>query len=425
MITKKSVSEVPLLDLNAQYSSIRHEVKEAINKVLESQYFIMGSEVESFEEQIADYCNTAHAIGCASGSDALLLSLMALDIGPGDAVITSPYTFFATGGAIARLGATPVFLDINPKSYNLDPKQTEFFLAGIHPLNDKLGIKPEKVKAIIPVHLYGQMADMDPLMELAREFDIAVIEDAAQSIGAEYKGQRAGSIGDFGCFSFFPSKNLGGYGDGGMITTNDSEMAEKLDVLRLHGAKPKYHHSVVGINSRLDALQAAVLKVKLKYLDDWSAARREKAMNYNRLFEETGLTREFEDLSCTPECCAQGKKGCELNSTRSKVFCPQEVEGNPEKGGRHIYHQYVIRTGGRQEIMDALDEHNIGHSIYYPISLHEQECFAYLGYKAGDCPVSHCASNTTLALPIYPELDLEQQEYVVDVIKETLNKLNS
>jgi|AntRauTorckE6833_2_1112554.scaffolds.fasta_scaffold03131_5 dTDP-4-amino-4,6-dideoxygalactose transaminase len=416
MATKTEITEVPLLNLNAQYEYIKDEIKEAIDRVLESQYFIMGPEVESFEKQVADYCNSKYAIGCASGSDALLLSLMALDIGPGDAVITTPYTFFATAGAISRLGATPVFLDINPRSYNLDPGQVEDFLSGNHPLNSKLDIWSDDVKAMIPVHLYGQMADMDPIMNLSQEYEISVIEDAAQAIGSEYKGRRAGSIGDFGCFSFFPSKNLGGYGDGGLVTTNDPDMAEKLDVLRRHGSKPKYHHRMVGINSRLDAIQAAVLKVKLKYLDGWSEQRREKALTYNRLFKEAGLMGNIEKKSDEKQW-ANG----DANDLDKKVFLPQEIYGSPEANGRHIYHQYVIRTGMRQKIMEALDANNIGHSIYYPVSLHEQKCFAYIGYEAADCPESHNASNTTLALPVYPELTKEQQQYVVETIDETLN----
>lgn len=405
MTTEAITPEVPLLNLNAQYESIKDEVKQAIDKVLESQYFILGPEVKDFEKQMADYCQTEHAISCASGSDALLLSLMALDIGPGDAVITTPFTFFATAGAIARLGATPVFLDINPITYNIDSVQVEEFLAGENSLNKKLNIDAESVKAIIPVHLYGQMADMDPIMELAEYHNIRVIEDAAQAIGSEYKGLNAGSVGNFGCFSFFPSKNLGGYGDGGMVTTNNDEMAEKLKVMRLHGAKPKYHHSLIGINSRLDALQAAVLKVKLKYLDEWSKARRQKALHYNKLFEKAELVQQV--------------KPSPLNnnvSTSDKITLPMEVEGSPENDGRHIYHQYVVRTGARKKIIEALDANNIGYSIYYPVPLHEQECFEYLGYTPADCPVSSNCSKTTLALPIYPELTGEQQEFVVETI---------
>jgi len=356
-----------------------------------------------------------HAIGCASGSDALLLSLMALDIGPGDAVITTPFTFFATAGAIARLGARPVFLDIDPASYNIDTEQIELFLKGDHPLNKKLNIYQESVKAIMPVHLYGQMADMDPIMEIVKTYDIKVIEDAAQAIGSEYKGQRAGSIGDFGCFSFFPSKNLGGYGDGGLVTTNNKKMAEKLSVLRLHGAKPKYHHSLVGINSRLDALQAAVLNVKLKYLDEWSNSSREKALRYNNLFKKYNLNSRPKDYPPHSD-----KSFSEL---KKHILTPREVAGNPADKGRHVYHQYVIRTGARKKITQAFDKNNIGYSVYYPVPLHEQECFKYLGYESSDCAVSTTASNTTLALPMYPELTDSQQEYVVRTIKETIEDL--
>lgn len=422
MSTDTTINEVPLLDLNAQYASIKDEVKEAIDRVLESQYFIMGPEVSSFEDDVAEYCQAEHAIGCASGSDALLLSLMALDVGPGDAVITTSFTFFATAGAIARLGATPIFLDIDPISYNLDPNQVRSFLEGNHPLNKKVDVSVEDVKAVIPVHLYGQMADMDAFMKLGEKYDFAVIEDAAQAIGAEYKGKRAGSIGDFGCFSFFPSKNLGGYGDGGLVTTNDDEMAEKLSVLRLHGAKPKYHHSMVGVNSRLDAIQAAVLGVKLKYLDSWSDASREKAHLYNKLFEEANLAGNPEEIICSGECSEKKGDTCRFEDHKNVIMTPLEVEDSGS-GGRHVYHQYVIRAGARQEIMEVFDENNIGYSVYYPVPMHQQECFQYLGYEPANCPVSTCASNTTLALPIYPELSEKQQAYVVDTIKETIEKL--
>ncbi len=419
MSSDKDISEVPLLNLKAQYSNIQEEIQSAINEVIESQYFIMGPEVSSFEEQIADYCNVSYAVSCDSGSDALLLSLMALDIGRGDVVITTPYTFFATAGAIAHLGATPVFLDILPDSYNLDPEQVGKFLNDHHPLNKKLNIQAKNVKAIIPVHLYGQPADMGPIMELAQQNDIAVIEDAAQAIGAEYKNRRAGSIGDFGCFSFFPSKNLGGYGDGGLITTNDADMAEKLAKLRLHGAKPKYHHSIVGINSRLDALQAAVLKVKFQYLDEWSQKRREKALFYNQLFKEADLAIHTDQLNYL----YRQKSGQQSAEKNAKIVLPKEIQGGPSRGGRHIYHQYIIRTDFRSEIMEALEAHHIGYSVYYPVPLHEQECFAHLGYEAGDCPIAHHASKTTLALPVYPELSDQEQRYIVNTIQKTISRI--
>ncbi len=411
-MTTQTIDSVPLLDLDAQYRNIQQEVKQAVTDVMESQQFIMGPEVQELEDQVADYCESPHAIGCASGSDALLLSLMAIDTGPGDYVLTTPYTFFATAGAIARLGATPVFLDIDPVTYNIDPEEVRMFLEGKHPICSKFEADPSDVKALIPVHLYGQVADMDPLMELADEYDFYVIEDAAQAIGAEYKGRRAGSIGDFGCFSFFPSKNLGGYGDGGMITTSNDELAEKLRVLRVHGSKPKYHHKIVGVNSRLDTIQAAILKVKLQYLDEWSDRRREKAQRYRQLFEEAELL--------APTDARKNPCGEHEQALRDHILPPKEVEGSPEQDGRHVYHQFVIRSASRDLIQNQLKEANVGHSIYYPVPLHEQECFGHLGYEAGDCPASHCASIQTLALPIFPELTDDQQQYVVEQVKKSI-----
>lgn len=360
--------QVPLLDLKAQYATIKDEIKAAIDEVLESQYFILGPKVEQLEKKIAEYCNTKYAIGVASGTDALLISLMAIGVEYGDEVITTPYTFFATAGSISKLGAQPVFVDIEPKTYNINPKLIE----------EKITYK---TKAIIPVHLYGQCTEMDVILEIAERYGLAVIEDAAQAIGAKYKKRKAGSMGDLGCLSFFPSKNLGGYGDGGMVITNNSELAEKVKVLRVHGAKPKYHHSVVGVNSRLDAIQAAVLLVKLKYLDDWSKARRENAEVYSKLF------------------------------AGSDVITPYVEDYN-----YHIYNQYIIRIKNRDEVQDYLKEQDIGTSIYYPIPLHLQECYNGLGYKEGDFPESERAAKETLALPIYPELTEEQQEYVVKKI---------
>lgn len=399
---------IPLLDLNRQYDTIKEEIRTAIDGVLESQYFIMGDKVKEFEDEVGQYCETDHTYGCASGSDALLLSLMAMDIQPGDYVLTSPFTFFATAGAISRLNAIPVFLDIEKDSYNLDPKQVELFLRREHPLYKKLDPDPKKVKAMIPVHLYGQMADMDPIMEIAGEFGLKVIEDAAQAIGATYKGRKAGSIGDFGCFSFFPSKNLGAYGDAGLITVKDPELAEKTDILRLHGAKPKYHHSLVGINSRLDAIQAAVLSVKLKYLDEWSEKRRAIAHKYNTLFNEAGIAGDLNQ--CTDAC----SDNCGLDS--NSIITPLETIGASDRDGRHIYHQYTIRTKKRDALAKVLSEENIGHSVYYPIPLHEQECFSYLGYKASDCPNAHCASQQVISLPIYPELKEEEIQKVADTV---------
>lgn len=408
------INSVPLLDLEAQYNSIKEDVKKAIDEVLESQKFIMGPPVKNLEARIAEYTTASYGIGCASGSDALLLSLMTLDIQPGDQVLTTPYTFFATAGAISRLGGIPIFLDINPIDYNIDPNQIEDFLNGNHPLNKKFGNDPKRIKAIIPVHLYGQCTDMDPILELAEKFGIPVIEDAAQSIGAQYKGKRAGSMGDTGCFSFFPSKNLGGYGDGGMVTTNRDDLAEKLQILRLHGSRPKYHHKIVGINSRLDSLQAAILNVKLDHLDSWSDQRRKKAMRYKELFEQSGIALDESALESANILNT-------LKKESEKLLPPVETTGNPKNGGRHIYHQYVIRTQKRDEVKEELAKANIGSAIYYPISLHEQECFSGLGYEASDCPHAHEASLQTLALPVYPELSDEQQDYVVEHVVKALH----
>ena len=366
--------QVPLLDLKAQYATIKDEIKAAIDEVLESQYFILGPKVQQFEEEIAGYCNVQHAVGVASGSDALLLALMAIDVGLGDEVITTPYTFFATAGSISRLGAKPVFVDIDPKTYNINPEL----------IPEKI---TDKTKAIIPVHLYGQCADMDPILEIGKKHNLCIIEDAAQAIGAEYKGRRAGSMGDMGCLSFFPSKNLGGYGDGGMVITNNAELAEKIRVLRAHGAKPKYYHSLIGVNSRLDALQAAVLSVKLKYLDGWSRARHQNAETYNYLLKGTDVITPY-----------------------------------VEPYNYHIYNQYIIRVSKRDELHQFLNERKIGTAIYYPVSLHLQGCYADLGYKEGDFPESEKAAKETVALPIYSELTKEQQTAVVNAIKEFVEK---
>ncbi len=363
---------VPLLDLKAQYATIRDEVQEAVNRVLESQYFILGPEVQALEEEVAAYSQCKYGIGVSSGTDALLVSLMAIAIRPGDEVITTPYTFFSTAGSIARLGARPVFVDIDLKTYNIDPAKID------------QAITP-KTKAIIPVHLYGQMADMGPIMEIAERHGLYVIEDAAQAIGAEYKGHRAGSIGHLGCFSFFPSKNLGGIGDGGMVVSNDPELADRVRLLRNHGYRPKYYNKVVGGNFRLDAIQAAVLRVKLRHLDAWTAGRQSNAATYRRLFKEAGLL--------------DGK---------NSVVLPYDAGW-----GRYIYNQFVIRVPSRDELKAYLKENGIGCEIYYPVPLHLQECFADLGYKPGDFPESEKAAQETLALPIYPELTVEMQEEVV------------
>jgi len=373
---------VPLLDLKAQYATIRDEIKPAIDEVLESQLFILGEKVVKLEEAIAKYSGSKFAVGVASGSDALLLALMALNVGYGDKVITTPYTFFATAGSIARLGALPVFIDIDPETYNISPQKISAYL--------KRDSAQEKIKAIMPVHLYGQCADMDPILAIAREQGLPIIEDAAQAIGSRYKERKAGSIGEFGCFSFFPSKNLGGFGDGGMITTDDETLAGKVGILRVHGSKPKYHHKVIGINSRLDALQAVALLVKIKYLDQWTAKRRENADYYREKLQKNGL-EEF-------------------------VGLPKVVEGN-----FHIYNQFVIRVNKRDELQKFLTQAGIGTEIYYPIPLHLQECFHYLGYHEGEFPESEKAARETLALPIYPELTTAQQDYIVEKIKEFFN----
>ncbi|MCK5528185.1 MAG: DegT/DnrJ/EryC1/StrS family aminotransferase [Kiritimatiellae bacterium] len=377
---------VPLLDLKAQYAPIRDEVRKVMDEVCDAQYFILGPKVEQFEKNVAEYCGVKHAVGASSGTDALLMAMMALDIGAGDAVITSTYTFFATAGSIARLGATPIFVDIDPVSFNIDPEQVRAVLA-----NPPENVKGMNIKAIVPVHLYGQMADMDSLLEIASEFGVSVIEDAAQAIGAEYPSKdgvrRAGAMGDMGCFSFFPSKNLGGFGDGGMVVTNDDALADKLRKLRNHGMAPKYYHQFVGGNFRLDALQAVVLDVKLKYLDEWHAARRDNAAVYNKAF------------------------------AGSSVETPATIYADTAAVNYHIYNQYIIRVEDRDAVRDRLLANDIGCDIYYPVPMHLQECFSDLGYKLGDFPISEQAANETLALPIYPELTDDMQEYVAGVVK--------
>jgi dTDP-4-amino-4,6-dideoxygalactose transaminase len=374
-VSQISPMTVPLLDLKAQYATIKDQILPAVHAVFESQYFILGPVVEECERAIADYCRCPDAVSVSSGTDALLIALMAEGIGPGDEVITTPYTFFATAGSIARIGAKPVFVDICPNSYNIDPTQ----------IADKI---TTRTKAVLPVHLYGQCAEMDPILEIADRHGIAVIEDAAQAIGAEYKGRRAGAMGRYGCFSFFPSKNLGGAGDGGLVTTRDASLAERLRVLRMHGSKPKYYHSLIGGNFRFDALQAAVINVKLRHLDNWTAGRQANAARYRRLFEVAGLAAD--DIVQLP---------CE------------------EQNRRHVYNQFVIRASRRDELLGYLKNHGVGSEIYYPVPLHLQQCFAELGYRAGDFPASEAAAKETLALPIYPELSEQQAKYVVDCIQ--------
>jgi dTDP-4-amino-4,6-dideoxygalactose transaminase len=378
-------TRVPLLDLKAQYATIREEVQAALDRVIESQHFILGPEVQALEREVAAYSGCDYGIGMSSGSDALLAALMVIDLEPGDEVITTPYTFFATAGAVARLGARPVFVDIDPGTYNMAPELIE---AAITP----------RTRAIIPIHLFGQMADMDPIMAVARRYNVPVIEDAAQAIGAEYRGRRAGSIGQSACFSFFPSKNLGAFGDAGMVTTNDAELADRLTLVRGHGARPKYYHKVVGGNFRLDALQAAVLRVKLQYLDGWTAARQRNAATYRRLFADAGLVVPPVALAADLQDAAG-------------VVLPVEADGCT-----HIYNQFVIRSGRRDDLQRYLKERQIGTEVYYPVSLHQQECFTDLGYATGAFPESERAAAETLALPIYPELTVEMQETVVEAI---------
>jgi dTDP-4-amino-4,6-dideoxygalactose transaminase len=387
------MNKVPLLDLQAQYETIRDEVRRAVDRVFDSQHFVLGAEVQALEEEIARYSQTKFAIGCASGSDALLLALMSCGVSAGDEVVTTPFSFFATAGAIARLGARPVFVDIEERTFNLNPDLIADVIT-------------ERTKAIVPVHLYGQCAEMDPLIEIARSADIPVggspaslpvshshgipiIEDAAQAIGAEDRGRRAGSMGTIGCFSFYPSKNLGGAGDGGMLATNDLDHARRLHMLRLHGEETKYHHKVIGINSRLDALQAAVLRAKLPHLEEWTTGRQRKAQQYELMFADAGLAEQVE-----------------MPHVRSDA--------------RHIFHQFVIRVrdGRRDALREHLRQRGVGTDVYYPVPLHLQECFVYLGYKEGDFPVTEQAAKETLALPVYPELTDEQQDYVLSAIGE-------
>jgi dTDP-4-amino-4,6-dideoxygalactose transaminase len=385
------MTNVPLLDLKAQFAQIRAEVMPVIDQVCAGQHFILGEHVRALEEEIADYCSASLGVGVSSGTDALLLALMALGIGPGDEVITSPFTFFATAGTIARVGARPVFCDIDPLSYNLSPAAVQAFIDNHCTVQSEQLVNRAtggRIRALMPVHLYGQSADMDPLMAIARRYGLKVIEDAAQAIGTEYKnGVRAGTIGDIGCFSFFPSKNLGAFGDAGLCTTNDSELAESMRVLRVHGGKPKYFHAVIGGNFRIDELQAAVLRVKLRYLDGWTEARQRNAAYYDAAFADAGLG---ESLG-TPAIAA---------------------------GQRHIFNQYVVRAKNRDALRARLTEHHIGTEIYYPVPLHLQKCFAYLNHRAGDFPHSERAAEEVLALPVYPELEPAQLAHVVASVAE-------
>ena len=375
--------KVPLFDLKPQYGMLAEELDAAVAKVVKSQYFILGPEVESFEKAIAEYCGVEHAIGMSSGTDALIVAMMAMGIGEGDEVITSPYTFFGTVGSIVRLGARPVFVDIEPDSFNIDVSKIEAAIA-------------DKTRAIAPVHLFGQMAEMRAINRIAREHDLLVIEDSAQAIGAKQNGHRACAFGHMGCLSFFPTKNLGGFGDGGMVVTDDGEYAAIAKELRNHGMEPKYFHSRVGGNFRLDALQAAVLNVKLKHLDGWHENRRQNAALYQKLFSEAGLARNVEQL-------ATGLEG--------GIVLPQERENS-----YHIYNQFVIYTEDRKALMEHMRANDVGCEIYYPLALHEQECFRLLGYGEGTFPQAERAASMSLALPIFPELSDEMIHRVVEVI---------
>ena len=388
-MNKTATLKVPLLDLKPQYAALKADIDAALLKVAASQMFILGPAVKELEAKIAEYSGAKHGIGLSSGTDALLIALMAYDLGPGDEVLTTPYTFFATGGTVARVGARPVYFDIDPVSYNLRVDLVRKFLetgcerrtGGLY--NRKSG---GRVRAIIPVDLYGQPADMDAFMQLGREFGLAVIEDAAQAIGAEYApGKRACSSADIGCLSFFPTKNLGAFGDAGMCVTNDDALAAKLRVLRVHGGEPKYYHALIGGNFRIDEIQAAVLLVKFRHLEDWHRARQRNAAYYDAAFPKAGITAQVVTPTARP-------------------------------GYRHIYNQYVIRVPDRDRLRAYLGEQGVGTEIYYPVPLHMQKCFAYLGYKPEDCPESARAAAETLALPIYPELVEPQLQYVVDTI---------
>jgi dTDP-4-amino-4,6-dideoxygalactose transaminase len=378
---------VPLLDLKAQYQTIRKEIALAIQEVLDSQEFILGPKVQALENSMAAYLGVRHAVGVSSGTDALLAALWALGVGHSDRVIVPTYSFFATAGVVVRLSARPVFVDIDPITYTMDPKRLEEAV-------DRL-TEPERrsVKAVIPVHLYGQSADMVSIIRVADNLGAPVVEDAAQAIGTEYRdGRLAGSVGTLGCFSFFPSKNLGAYGDAGLVVTHDDALAKRIRLLRSHGAEPKYHHELVGANFRLDALQAVILQTKLPHLNHWTDRRRENAKRYDRFFAERGLT-------------AQGV-----------VETPVEAHAFADLRRGHTYHQYVIRAKLRDRLRDFLAQRGIGTEVYYPVPFHLQDCFRHLGYKIGDFPQAEKAARETLALPIYPELTAEQQEYVVDQI---------
>ena len=372
-MTVKTTMNVPLLDLRAQYAGIKAELDAAVHRVLDSARFIGGPEVSGLEEEVARYSRCAHAVACASGTDALLLSLKALGVGPGDEVVTSAYSFFASAGVVVNAGATPVFIDIDPATYNLDAHRLE---AAITP----------STKAVIAVHLYGQCCDLGAVKAVCEKRKVWLIEDAAQAIGAEWEGRRAGSVGDLGCFSFFPSKNLGAAGDGGMVVAQDAALADRVRLLREHGARPKYHHALVGTNSRLDAIQAAILRVKLRHLDRWSEKRALNAGLYDQLLEGSRIGRPFRDARA-----------------------------------RHIYNQYVVRVPNRDAVRTRMTDRGIGNEVYYPVPLHLQQCFAMLGHQPGDMPHSEAAARETLALPIYPELTEEQIRHVAATLRDVVD----
>ena len=375
--------KVPFLDLKAQYNTIQGDIQSALNRVLDSQGFILGPEVDQFEKQVASFLGVPHAVGLASGSDALYLALVALGVGPGDGVITTPFTFFATGGSIVRTGARPLFADIDPQAYNLDPGK----IAELIETNRR---NPRaNLKAIMPVHIFGQPAEMEAIRKIARANGLKIVEDACQAIGANFRGKRVGALSEFGCFSFFPSKNLGGFGDGGLAVTADPELARRIRRLRVHGSDRKYHHLEMGINSRLDALQAAVLSVKLPHLDRWNEARRKRASLYDRAL------RDLPEVVLPPA---------------------------PREGMEPVYHLYVIRARKRDDLEKFLVARGIGTGVYYPLPLHLQPCFAGLGYREGEMPESERASREVLALPLYPELTDDQQAYVVQAIREFYQK---
>lgn len=387
--------KVPLLDLKPQYNFLKSELDEALLRVAQSQYFILGPEVEKMEKEFCDFLGSKYAYGVSSGTDALLLALMAIDIKPGDEVILPTYSFFATAGVVARLNALPVLTDCDPITFNIDPNDIEKRIT-------------KKTKAIIPVHLYGQSADMDPILEIAKKHNLYVIEDAAQAISTQYNnGKSVGTIGHIGCYSFFPSKNLGCFGDGGLVTTNDDELAYKLKIMRVHGGDPKYYHKVIGGNFRIDALQAAVLSAKLPHLNSWSQKRRNNAELYSKLFIEKGLA---------------SSEGMTQFNDIEKILLPKPVYESDTLQNFHIYNQYVVRVKHRDELRAFLTDKSIGTEIYYPIPFHLQECFNYLGHDKGDFPVSEFCADTSVALPIYPELSGEQINYVVDSIEEFLSK---